>query len=182
MKNKVNNTSLESGINELALFAGGGGGILASLAKGHRIIAAVEKDNFCRKILFQRMADRCISTFPIWDDAATFNGYPFRGIVNFITAGFPCQGFSIASNKRLEEKDPRNCWPDTARIINEIRPKKVLLENVPGIRKYVRVVARDLAAIGYDCRWAVVSARAAGANHLRKRWWCLAYPNSEFKT
>ena len=163
-------------INELALFTGVGGGILASKSLGHRVVCAVEKDPYCREILMRRQEDKSLPVFPIWDDVDTFDGHPWHGVVDVLSAGFPCQGFSVAGKQKGAD-DPRNKWPATARIIGEVRPSRVILENVPGIRKYVRVVAGDLTDLGYDCKWGVISAREAGALHLRKRWDCLARPS-----
>lgn len=119
-------------LRELALYAGSGGGILASILLGHQIICAVEIEPYCREVLLRRQWDGVLPLFPIWDDARTFNGEPWRGVVDIITAGFPCQPFSVAG-RRQGEADERNLWPDTIRIIREVRPRHVLLENVPGL-------------------------------------------------
>jgi DNA (cytosine-5)-methyltransferase 1 len=83
-------------MNELALFAGVGGGILASQHLGHRVVCAVERDPYCREILMRRQEDKSLPVFPIWDDIDTFDGKPWNGIIDVISAGFPCQPFSIA--------------------------------------------------------------------------------------
>jgi DNA (cytosine-5)-methyltransferase 1 len=157
---------------ELALFAGGGGGLLGSLLLGWRTVCYVERDAYCRKIIQARIRDGILHDAPIWDDVRSFDGKPWRGCVDIVTAGFPCQPFS-AAGKQLGEDDERNCWPYTARILGEVRPRYALLENVPAIISsgYFGRVLGDLAALGFDCRWGVFSAAGVGASHRRKRLW-----------
>ena len=78
-------------MNELALFAGAGGGLLASRLLGWRTVGAVELDGYCREILLRRQADGMLDLFPVWDDIRSFDGRPWRGKVDCVTAGFPCQ-------------------------------------------------------------------------------------------
>lgn len=117
-------------MNELALFAGAGGGLLGSILLGHRIVCAVEIDPFCQEILMRRQEEGYLSPFPIWDDIRTFDGNAWRGVVDIISAGFPCQPFS-ASGARRGAKDKRDMWPETHRCIREVQPRLVLLENSP---------------------------------------------------
>ena len=162
-------------MNELALFIGGGGGALGSQLIGHRIVCAVENDPYCREVIMRRQEEGHLQAFPIWDDARTFDGKPWRGIVDIVTAGFPCQPFSLAG-KRKGIDDERNLWPETYRIIQEVDSRYVMLENVPGIRKYLPVVIRDLRRAGYTVkRPLIVAAAAVGAGHIRKRVWIFAY-------
>jgi len=182
-EHRQSSRQLESKMNErpknvMDLFSGAGGSILAGQFNNHRTIVAVEIDPYCREVLLRRQEEGHIEAFPIWDDIDTFDATEWHGIVDVISAGFPCQGFSVAGKQR-GAADPRNKWPETKRVIEEVRPSGVILENVPGIRKYVQVVARDLADLGYDCKWGVISAREAGALHLRKRWYCLAHPHRQ---
>jgi len=95
--------------------------------------------------------------------------------VGLLTAGFPCQPHSIAG-RRGGAADERNLWPDTFRLIGEMEPGYVILENVPGIltNRYAGTVVGQLSEIGYDCQWRIVSAAHVGAPHRRERWWCLA--------
>lgn len=81
-------------MNELALFAGGGGSILAGKLLGWRTVCAVELDAGARSIMLDRQRDGAIGRFPIWDDVRTFDGRPWNGIVDVITGGFPCQDIS----------------------------------------------------------------------------------------
>lgn len=163
-------------MNELALFAGAGGGILGSLLAGHGTVCAVEMEPYCREVLLRRQRDGVLPLFPIWDDVRTFDGRPWRGTVDRITAGFPCQPFSVAGSRRGQD-DERNLWPDTIRIIREVGPQFVLLENVPGLLSldYFGQILGDLASAGLDAKWDVISAAEVGAPHLRKRLWIVAH-------
>lgn len=110
-------------------------------------------------------------------DVRVFDSSPWKGRVDCVHAGFPCQPHSVAG-KRKGGADHRNLWPETRRIIGEIRPPFAFLENVPGIvsNGYVGVVLGNLAKLGYDARWTVLGADQVGAPHRRDRWWCVAYP------
>jgi hypothetical protein len=83
-------------VNELALFAGAGGGILASILLGDRIVCAVEYAAYPRSILLSRQNDGTLPPFPIWDDIRTFDGKSWRGIAEIVSGGFPCQDISVA--------------------------------------------------------------------------------------
>lgn len=91
-------TTRGDGLNELALFAGGGGSILASKLLGWNTVCAVEIDAGARRILLDRQRDGVIDRFPIWDDVRTFDGNPWRGKIDVITGGFPCQDISQCGN------------------------------------------------------------------------------------
>src|SRR5574341_183473 len=119
-------------MNELALFAGAGGGLLGSKLLGWRTVCAVEREPYRVARLMQRQDEGPLDPFPVWDDARTFSGHPWRGLVDVVSAGFPCQPFSVAGRRRADA-DERNMWPDTARIIGEVRPRFALLENAPGL-------------------------------------------------
>ena len=97
--------------------------------------------------------------------------------VDVIAGGYPCQPFSTAG-KRGGSDDPRHLWPEMLRAISVLRPRVAFLENVRGHYSlgFDRVLG-DLADIGYDCEWEIVSAQSVGAPHLRERLICLAYPN-----
>lgn len=168
-------------VNELHLFAGAGGGILAGHQLGHTIVGAVEWEPYCQKLLQARQQDGTLPPFPIWGDVRTFDGRPWCGCVDIICAGFPCQPFSIAGDQRAGE-DPRNGWPATVRIIREVRPEWVLLENVSGLlarsHGYMHTILGQLAESGYDCRWDCISANSCGAPHERDRLWIVAHSNS----
>jgi DNA (cytosine-5)-methyltransferase 1 len=162
-------------VNELALFSGTGGGILGGKLLGWRTVCAVEIEPYCREVLLRRQRDGVLPMFPIWDDVKTFAGKPLRGLVDVVTAGFPCQPWS-EGGKKLGEKDERNLWPETIRIIREVRPSFVFLENVSGLltHKYFGRILGDLAESGLDCRWDCIPASAVGAPHERDRVWIAA--------
>lgn len=116
---------------------------------------------------------------PVWDDVKTFDGRPWRGVVDIVTAGYPCQPFSTAGKKQ-GTKDPRHLWPDIERIIGEIRPRRVFLENVPHhLRIGFPVVGKGLRCMGYRFVAGLFSAREVGAAHFRRRLFVLADANGD---
>lgn len=167
-------------MNELALFAGAGGGLLGSHLLGWTPVCAVEKEPYCREVLLRRQRDGVLPLFPIWDDIRTFDGRPWRGAVDIVTAGFPCQPWSVAGKRRGPDDD-RNLWPDTIRVIREVGPCLAFLENVPGLLRadYFGEILGDLAEAGLDARWEIVSAAECGAPHRRERFWIVAYADRE---
>ena len=167
-------------MNELALFAGGGGGILESYLLGWKVLAAVEIERYPRDVLLQRQKDGILPSFPIWDDIRTFDGYPWRGRIDIVTGGFPCQDISVAGKGKGITGSRSGLWKEMARVVYEVQPRFVYVENVPAITsRGLGVVLGDLAQMGYDARWCVLGADDAGAPHIRKRFWLLAYPNGE---
>lgn len=163
---------------EMTLFAGAGGGLLGSRLLGWRTICYVEHDKYRVNVLKARIRDGYLNDAPIWDDVQTFDGHPWVGLVDIVTAGFPCQPFS-AAGKRLGEQDERNRWPDTIRIIRIVRPEFVLLENSPRLtsNSYFNTILGDLASSGYSARWDCIPASAIGAYHERDRLWIVAHTN-----
>lgn len=155
--------------------------IAVSCATGAIPVCYCEREAFAAATLVARMADKAIPPSPIWDDLTTFDGQPWRGLVDCLTAGFPCQPWSVAGKGRGTEDD-RWIWPDIVRIVAEVEPPVVFLENTPGLlqggkgqeESGAEICIRDLAAMGYDCCWGVFSAQAVGASHLRKRVFILA--------
>ena len=162
-------------VNELSLFTGAGGGVLASILLGWHTVGYVEYDDYCQKIIRQRIKDGIYDDAPIFGDIKGFDGKPWRGVVDCVTAGFPCQPFSVAG-KRAGADDPRNMWPETLRTIRDVRPRYAFLENVPGLisSRYFDTILTDLASSGYDAEWCVLGADDVGAPHRRKRLWILA--------
>lgn len=171
---------LPSGLREISLFSGAGGGLLASHRLGWRTVCYVEKDSYCQQVIQARIRDGYLDDAPLWDDCATFDGIPWRGRCDVVSAGFPCQPFSVAGSGRAAD-DERNGWPATIRILREVGPRYAFLENVPGLlapsHGYFGEILRDLAEAGYDARWQVLSAADVGAPHLRKRLWIVAHAN-----
>ena len=169
-------------LTEISLFSGYGGFGLGLRLAGiwARTVCYVEFDKYCQQLIQTRIRDGFLADAPIWDDAKTFDGRPWAGQVDIVTAGFPCQPHSVAGQRR-GAIDERNLWPDTRRIIGEVGPPWVLLENVPGIlvpvsegTGYAGTVVGQLSEIGYDAVWHLAPTAAVGAPHLRWRWWCLA--------
>jgi DNA (cytosine-5)-methyltransferase 1 len=121
------------------------------------------------------MEEKAMDQAPIWDDINTFSGIEWRGIVDCITAGFPCQPFTLAG-RRKGTKDERFIWPEIVRIAKETEAPFIFLENVPGIVSMgLESVLGDLASMGFDAKWACIPASAVGAPHIRERWFCIAY-------
>ena len=175
---------------ELSLFSGAGGGLLGTKLLGWRAVGYVEREGYCQAVLEARIRDGLLDPAPIFGDIRAFlrGGWAdrYRGLVDVVTAGFPCQPFSVAG-KRKACGDERNLWPETAAVLERVRPSFALLENVPGLltarsadgRHYFGTVLGDLAALGFDAEWGVLGAADVGAPHLRKRLWILAYRSGE---
>lgn len=165
-------------MNELALFAGAGGGILAGHILGWRTVCAVERDAYCAAVLAQRQTDGLLPLFPIWSDVESFDGRPWRGIVDVVSGGFPCQDISVAGKGDGLDGERSGLWFQMARIVREVEPRFVYVENSPALtaRGLGRVLG-DLASMGMDARWGVVSAADTGAPHRRERIWIVADSN-----
>ena len=172
--------ALTDNVNELHLFAGAGGGILGGILLGHTCVCAVEIEPYCRKVLLQRQRDGILPKFPIWDDVRTFDGKPWRGKVDVVCGGFPCQDISMGGNNSKNgasglEGERSGLWFEMARIICEIRPRFVFVENSSMlIARGLGTVLRGLAGMGYDARWGMFFGSDVGALHVRKRIWILA--------
>ena len=163
-------------MNELALFAGAGGGILGGKLLGWRTVCAVEWEPYAACVLAARQNDGLLPIFPIWDDVQTFDGKPWRGIVDVVSGGFPCQDISAAGKGAGIEGERSGMWKEMARIIGEVRPRFAFVENSPMLTsRGLGVVLGDLATLGYDAEWGVISAADTGAPHLRERIWIVAH-------
>lgn len=160
-------------LNGLDLFSGIGG-IALALRGRVRVRAYCEIDRYAQAVLLSRMGCGDLPWAPIWDDVRTLTRDMLPGI-DIITAGFPCQDISCAGNGAGLEGERSGLFFEVARLVGEIRPSFVFLENVPAIRtRGADVVAGRLAALGYDCRWDCLSAHVVDAPHKRERWFCLA--------
>ena len=164
----------------LDVCAGSGIGSAAFEAIGLcRTVCYIERDPYCQRLIEQRMQDGWLQPAPIWDDLRTFDGRPWRGLVDFVFGGIPCQPHSLAG-KRAGGSDERDLWPDFWRVVRELGPSVVLVENVPGLlssdrgRMFGRILG-DLASGGYDAEWDCIPAAAVGAPHRRDRVWVVAY-------
>lgn len=167
-------------LNELSLFTGAGGGVLASKLLGWKTIGYVEYEKYCQQVIEQRIKDKIFDNAPIFSDIRAFisEGYAhsYKGMVDVISAGFPCQPFSVAG-KQAGAGDPRNMWPQTLECIRIVQPRFCFLENVPALvtSGYFGTVLSGLVESGYDCRWRILSAAEVGAPHKRDRLWIVGH-------
>ncbi|MFO1144526.1 MAG: DNA cytosine methyltransferase [Amaricoccus sp.] len=160
----------------LSLCAGVGGldlGLVLA-CPGYRTVGYVEREAFAAALLVARMEDAALDHAPVWDDVAGFDGGPWRGGVDIVLAGYPCQPFSVAG-RRLAAADPRHLWPHVARIVGEVAPPFVFLENVAHhLRLGFPEVAGDLVGLGYRLAAGLFTAAEVGAPHRRERLFVLA--------
>lgn len=162
-------------MRELGLFAGAGGGLLASRLLGWRTVCAVEIEPYCQRVLAQRQRDGHLDPFPIWDDIRTFDGKPWRGHVDVVSGGFPCQDISSAGKRAGLAGDRSGLWFEMLRIISEVRPAHVFAENSPNLRTNgLQTVLEGLSGLGFDVGWGVLGAWHVGAPHRRNRMWIVA--------
>jgi DNA (cytosine-5)-methyltransferase 1 len=161
-------------MNELALFAGAGGGILGGKLLGWRTVCAVEWEPYSASVLAARQNDGVLPPFPIWDDVCTFDGRPWRGIVDVVSGGFPCQAYSTAAAGKNIADD---LWPEMRRIVADVAARYVFAENVS--RRAINRAADDLESMGYVVRCVEISAADMGADHIRGRYWLLAYADND---
>jgi DNA (cytosine-5)-methyltransferase 1 len=157
-------------MNELACFAGAGGGLLASKLLGWRTVCAIEWSDYPARILERRQDDGILEPFPIWSDIRTFNGEPWRGVVDIVSGGFPCQAYSSAAAGKNTADD---LWPEQRRIVADVAPRYVFAENVQ--RRAIDRAADDLDEMGYETRAISLAAKDLGGDHIRERHWLLAY-------
>lgn len=140
-----------------------------------RILAYVERESFAIQNLVEKIEKGKLATAPIWTNVETFNGKPFRGKVNILTGGYPCQPFSVAG-KRKGKHDERHLWNDIRKIIREVQPQICFFENVEGhITLGLSTVISDLEEMGYITTWGIFSAEEVGAPHRRKRIFIMGY-------
>ncbi|MBU6141374.1 MAG: DNA cytosine methyltransferase [Proteobacteria bacterium] len=140
-----------------------------------RTVCYVEIEAFTCEILARRMEEKRLDQAPIWTNLKTFDGKPWRGKVDCITGGYPCQPFSVAG-KKLGDKDSRHLWPEIKRLITEIEPPICFFENVGGhLRLGFEEVANDLQQLGYQVKAGLFTAAEVGAPHKRERLFILAY-------
>lgn len=141
---------------------------------GARTVCYVEREITVARRLVARFEDGTLHPADIWSDLRTFDGRRYRGKIWAVTAGYPCQPFSCAG-KQLGTKDPRHLWPEVARIIREVEPERVLLENVDAhLRLGFHEVAEELAGMGYRLACGLFTAAEVGAPHRRRRLFALA--------
>lgn len=165
-------------INHLSLCSGAGGidvALKLALGESLRTVCYVERNARAAATVVARMGDASLDSAPLWDCAETFDGKAWRGVVDLVSAGYPCQPFSTAG-KRRGQRDPRHLWPHVRRIVAETRAELVFVENVAGhVQLGFDAVCGDLAALGYVVEAGLVSAAEVGASHERKRLFALGY-------
>lgn len=161
----------------LDLFSGIGGFSLGLERAGFQTVAFCEIDPYCRAVLRKHWPD-----VPIYEDVRTLSADALRrdGIAaDVICGGFPCQDISRAGNGAGLDGERSGLWSEIARLVGELRPSLVLVENVAALLdRGMGSVLGDLALLGYDAEWSVVSACSVGLPHVRQRVFIVAYPNS----
>lgn len=163
----------------LSLFAGIGGFDLGlERTGGFETVAFCEIDPFCRRVLAKHWPG-----VPCYEDVRelTAERLAADGIaVDVICGGFPCQDVSVAGNRGGLEAERSGLWSEYRRIIRELRPRVVVVENTTGLLSLgMGTVLGDLAALGMDAQWDCVPANRLGAPHERDRVWIVAYPNED---
>jgi DNA (cytosine-5)-methyltransferase 1 len=162
---------------ELSLFSGAGGGLLATHhLLGWRTVCYVEREPYCVEVLKARIQDGLLDDAPIWDDVRTFDGRPWRGCVDIITGGDPCQA---NSNARPFKSTHDSFGDEFLRIVTEIRPTAVIRENpyqvTPDAPWPADRFARGLEYLGFATAVVAVRACCLGANHRRERLFVLGF-------
>lgn len=156
-----------------SLFSGIGGLDLGLERAGMQIAWQVEIDDYAQKVLQRHWPD-----VPRYRDIRACGAHNLAP-VDLICGGFPCQPHSLAG-RRGGLTDKRDLWPEYRRILCELRPRRVVAENVPGLLstdngRFFGGILRDLATLGYDAEWSVLSACALGAPHTRERLFIVAH-------
>ena len=154
----------------LDLFSGIGGFSLGlERTGGFRTVAFCEIDPFCRQVLAKHWPD-----VPIHNDIRELDGIP----ADVVCGGFPCQDVSIAGRRAGLEAARSGLWSEIVRLVGEIRPRHIIVENTPGLLSLgMGTVLGDLAALRYDAEWHCIPACYAGTDHIRDRVWIVAYPH-----
>ena len=176
---KITHLSLCSGYEGIGLG-------LRSVLPNLREIAYVEREGFPVANLVAKMEEGKLDAAPVFTDVKTFPYGKFRGCVDILSGGFPCQPFS-AAGKRQATEDPRHLFPYIADGIRECQPRSVCLKNVAGIisaktgdgDSVLQYVLRELEGLGDRATAGIVAAEEVGAPHQRKRVFIMAYNNNE---
>ena len=162
-------------LNYISLYSGGGGLDLAFkyANPSARAVCYVEREASSIAVLVDNMQKGHLDDAPIFSDTGTFDGNPWRGKVDWLIGGFPCQPASVAG-KRSGQDDERWLFPHIKRILSETKPQGVFLENVRGLLSVnagdgFEEVLRELASLGYDVEWGTLKASDVGASHRRER-------------
>lgn len=154
----------------LDIFSGIGGFSFGLEKSGMKTVAFCEINPFCQKVLSKHWLD-----VPLFHDI-TLLGKKDLPQIDVIAGGFPCQDISIAGKKKGINAERSGLWTEFARLINEIRPKYAIIENVANLRSQgLARVIKDLWTIGYNAEWHCIPASAVGGPHRRDRIWIIAY-------
>lgn len=161
-------------MKHLSLFTGIGGIDLAAEWAGFESICMVERDKYCQKVLAKNFEG-----VKIHDDVTTFDGLEYRGTIDLVSAGFPCQPHSLAGLRKASG-DERDLWGEVVRILRETEPAWFLGENVPGLftsesGQFFGRIINDLESLGYSVGWGCYGAKDVGAVHKRDRVFIVAY-------
>lgn len=157
------------------MFSGIGGFACAAEQMKWTTVAFVEKDIECHKILTKHYPN-----VPIFDDVTQFDGRQYTNSIDIICGGFPCQDISAAGKRVGITGERSGLWSEFHRLIHQIRPKYVIVENVSALLgRGMDVVLGSLSEIGYDAEWRVFSACELGLPHPRERVFIVAYPNGK---
>jgi DNA-cytosine methyltransferase len=154
-----------------SLFSGIGGFDLAAQWMGWENVFQVEIDPFCQRVL-----EKNFPQTKRYGDIKQFNGSEYRGTIDVLTGGFPCQPFSVAGSRKGKDDD-RYLWPQMLRVVDEIEPASILGENVGGSWSMVDEICSDLEHRGYTAEPISIEAAGVGADHKRDRFWFMAYSN-----
>lgn len=164
-------------LNVLDIFSGIGGFSLGLEAAGMQTVAFCEINSFCQKTLKNHW-----QSVPVFPDITVLHKEDLKSLpqIDIIAGGFPCQDISIAGKKKGITAKRSGLWKEYKRLINEIRPKYAIIENVANLRSTGLVnVLQDLWEIRYNAEWHCIPASAFGAPHRRDRIWIIAYPSCE---
>ena len=167
-------------LTELSLFSGAGGGLLASKhLLGWKTLGYVEINEYCQKVIAQRIKDGLLDEAPIFTDIKAFNrdGYAesYQGMVDVVSGGFPCQDISCAGKGAGIRGEKSGLWFEMQQAIGIIRPRFVFLENSPLIvSRGLALVLCQLAEMGYSSSWGIIGADTAGLPQKRDRFYLVA--------
>jgi len=164
------------------LFSGIGGFSLGLERAGMDTVAFCEFDKHAQKVLNKHWPD-----IPIHEDVRLLDGRQYRGTVDVVCGGFPCQDLSNAGNKAGINGERSSLYREMLRIISECLPRYAIFENVSALLtgdsgRWFAQFLYDLAEIGYDAEWHCIPASELGAHHHRDRVWVIAYPNNNGPT
>lgn len=171
-------------MKELSLFTGMGGGIYGSMILGWETVAYVEQDEYCQKVIAQRIKDGWFDNGEIYGDIAEFNrtdAAKYAGQIDILTGGFPCQPFSVGG-KRKGTSDDRWLFDEIIKTIKTVQPRRLFFENVSGILgdRAIIQIYQSLAKIGYRCKPPLqLGSDDCGNIHKRQRVWIFAESESE---